>query len=83
MSHEEFSELLHREEAKRNRMWDPLTRWRMIQHLIDWADAQRQAPRCSREGCLAAQCKALNSLMVRQELKAPRKVGIEKLVGLY
>jgi hypothetical protein len=59
MTHEEFSELLRREEAKRNRLWDPLERWRMIQNLIDWADVQKTVPRNSKEGCLAAQRKLL------------------------
>lgn len=62
MTHEEFSELLHREEAKRNRMWDPVEHWRTIQEMIDWADAQKPVPRNSKEGCLAAQRKWLEKM---------------------
>jgi hypothetical protein len=59
MTHEEFSESLRDEEAKRNRMWDPVERWRMIEEMIEWADQQRPVPRNSKEGCLAAQRKWL------------------------
>jgi hypothetical protein len=59
MTHEEFSELIRREEAKRDRMWDPAERWRMIEEMIDWADSQKSVPRNSKEGCLAAQRKWL------------------------
>ncbi|MGD0516239.1 MAG: hypothetical protein ABSA26_01775 [Thermoguttaceae bacterium] len=59
MTHEEFSELIRREEAKRDRIWDPAERWRMIEEMIDWADAQKSVPRNSKEGCLAAQRKLL------------------------
>jgi hypothetical protein len=65
MTHEEFSELLSREEAKRNRVWDPAQRWQMIQKMIDWADAQRPVPRNSKEGCLAAQRKRLERMQNR------------------
>ena len=65
MTHEEFSELLHREEAKRDRMWDPADRWRMIQEMIDWADAQQSVPRNSKEGCLAAQRRMLERMNKR------------------
>ncbi len=61
MTHEEFSELLRREEEKRNRMWDPAARWQMIEDLIAWADAQKPVPRNSKEGCLAAQQKWIDS----------------------
>ncbi|HEY4759634.1 MAG TPA: hypothetical protein VIH42_03550 [Thermoguttaceae bacterium] len=62
MTHEEFSELLRREEAKRNRMWDPIKRWQMIQDMITWADAQRPIPRNSRQGCLANQRRLLGRM---------------------
>jgi hypothetical protein len=57
MTREEFSLLLRREEAKRNRLWDPMERWRMNEELIVWTDAQQPIPRNSRQGCLAAQRK--------------------------
>ena len=62
MNQEEWTELLHSEEAKRNRMWDPVERWRMIQETIDWADAQKPVPRNSKEGYLAAQRKSLERM---------------------
>ncbi len=62
MTHEEFSKLLHSEEEKRNRMWDPVERWQMIQEMIEWADAQKSVPRNSKEGCLAAQRKWLEKM---------------------
>jgi hypothetical protein len=62
MTHEEFSELIRREEAKRDRMWDPAERWRMIEEMIDWADSQKPVPRNSKEGCLAAQRKWLGRM---------------------
>jgi hypothetical protein len=65
MKQEEWTELLHREEAKRNRMWDPTERWQMIQEMIDWADAQKPVPRNSKEGCLSAQRKWLDRMQDR------------------
>ena len=29
-----------REEEKRERAWDPVTRWKAIQEMITWAEAQ-------------------------------------------
>jgi len=29
-----------REEQKRDRAWDPVTRWNAIQEMISWAEAQ-------------------------------------------
>jgi hypothetical protein len=66
MNHEEFSKLLRSEEDKRNRMWDPAERRRMIQELIDWADAQKPVLRNSKEGCLNAQRKILGSYLKRK-----------------
>jgi hypothetical protein len=62
VNQEEWTELLQSEEAKRIRMWDPVERWRMIQEMIDWADAQKPVPRNSKEGCLAAQRKWLERM---------------------
>lgn len=47
------------EEAKRERNWDPAVRWRVIQEMIAWADAQQLIPRNSREGCLREQRRRL------------------------
>jgi hypothetical protein len=62
VNHEERTELLQSEEAKRDRMWDPAERWRMIQEMIDWADAQKPVPRNSKEGCPAAQRKWMEEM---------------------
>ena len=43
------------EEAKRDRHWDPLVKWNLLQETIDWADAQAKVPRNSRENRLAEQ----------------------------
>jgi hypothetical protein len=63
----EFSELIRREEAKRNCMWDPAERWRMIEEMIDWADSQKPVPRNSKEGCLAAQRKWIERMHDRED----------------
>ena len=40
MSSEEWTDLLRREEEKRNNAYDPLLRWKHIQDTITWAEAQ-------------------------------------------
>jgi hypothetical protein len=37
-------DMLAREEAKRNRMWDPAERWRVLQDSISWAEKQLPVP---------------------------------------
>lgn len=48
-------ELNRFEEQKRAAVLDPAERWRLLQEMITWADAQRPVPRNSRAGALAAQ----------------------------
>lgn len=38
----EISELKAREEAKRDRMYDPALRWKHIQEMITWAELNMQ-----------------------------------------
>jgi len=40
MIHAESSELKAREEAKRERMTDPKQRWKQIEEMLTWAEAQ-------------------------------------------
>jgi hypothetical protein len=49
------SELKRSEEQKRAAMLDPAERWRLLQELITWADAQRPVPRNSPAGAQAAE----------------------------
>ena len=55
MTDEEFSRQKAAEEAKRERMWDPAERWRVVQEMTTWADLQRDPPRNSQAGCRKAQ----------------------------
>ena len=48
-------DLNHREEAKREAMWDPAERWRVLQEFIAWADSQAAVPRNSPQRCLELQ----------------------------
>jgi hypothetical protein len=43
------------EELKRERHMDPRTRWRLIQEMITWGEAQPTVRRNTRERCLALQ----------------------------
>ena len=44
-----------REEAKRDRCWDPRERWRTLQDTMAWADSQQVLPRNSPQSCLSRQ----------------------------
>ena len=46
---------IRREEAKRDRCVDPRERWRTMQDMIAWADAQQKPPRNSIPSCLERQ----------------------------
>lgn len=54
-----------REEAKRERNWDPTLRWRAIQETITWAEAQLPLPRNSKQACLREQARKLAALADR------------------
>ena len=47
--------LKQQEELKRDRHIDPRARWRLIQELITWGDAQPTVRRNTRERCLDEQ----------------------------
>lgn len=51
------NELKRFEEQKREAHWDPVERWRVIQEMIVWADAQATVLRNTREQCLELQRK--------------------------
>ena len=48
-------ELLRSEERKRQAHWDPAERWRVIQAMIAWADAQATVRRNTPARCLELQ----------------------------
>ncbi len=43
------------EEEKREAQWDPAERWRIIQEMIVWADAQATVRRNTPKRCLELQ----------------------------
>ncbi len=47
------------EEEKRERNWDPLTRWNALQATITWAEAQRTVQRNTRSSRLEEQARKL------------------------
>jgi hypothetical protein len=69
------SDLKRSEEQKRAAMLDPAERWRLLQEMIAWADAQRPVPRNSRAGALAAERVQL-ARIEEQDGKAPQNPGI-------
>jgi hypothetical protein len=52
-------EELAAEEQKRERNWDPQLRWKTLQDMIAWVDAQQPIPRNSRAMCLRLQAEKL------------------------
>ena len=56
-----------REEQKRERCWDPLQRWQVLQQTITWVDSQQVVPRNSRKACLAEQARLLAQLQKRKQ----------------
>lgn len=48
-------ELLRSEQRKREAHWDPAERWRVIQEMITWADAQTTVRRNTPARCLELQ----------------------------
>jgi len=51
----EMDTLKLQEELKRDRHLDPRTRWRLIQDMITWGEAQAPVRRNTRERCLYEQ----------------------------
>ncbi len=60
MTDDDLSDLKRREEAKRERCWDPAQRWRVLQETITWAESI--VHRNTREQCLAHQRRLLAAL---------------------
>lgn len=52
---------LENEEQKRERNWNPLMRWKVLQETIAWVDSQQPVPRNSRTACLRLQAEKLAS----------------------
>ena len=50
------------EEAKRDRNWDARQRWKALQDMIAWAEAQATVRRNTREACLREQAKKLRQI---------------------
>lgn len=53
------------QEALRERHWEPLERWRVIQATITWAESQKTVQRNTAQSCLKKQAKLLMSSGVR------------------
>ena len=54
-SDDDLSDLIHREEQKREAAWDAAERWRVIQETITWAEAQATVRRNTPAECLRLQ----------------------------
>lgn len=52
-------ELKRREEEKREAMWHPAERWRVLQETIAWAESQAAVPRNAPQRCLELQRRKL------------------------
>jgi hypothetical protein len=51
------ADLVRREQARRERAWDPAARWRAIQETITWAEAQATVRRNTPVACVAAEAR--------------------------
>jgi hypothetical protein len=51
--------LKQREDAKREKCWDPREQWRVLQETIAWIDSQQEVPRNSPGGCLASKLRVV------------------------
>jgi hypothetical protein len=56
---ESLSEQKAREEAKRERNWDPNQRWKVVEETLAWCEAQATVRRNTPEACLAEQNRKL------------------------
>ena len=57
-----LSELIQREQAKRDRNWDPSERWQAYLNTLAWAESQATVRRNTKEACLAHQKRLLAQL---------------------
>jgi len=55
MSQGHLDEVKRREEEKRERAWDPLQRWQVLQETIAWAESQATVRRNTPARCLELQ----------------------------
>jgi hypothetical protein len=62
---ESLNDLKAREEAKRERNWDPKVRWKVIQETLAWCAAQATVGRNTPAACLAEQQRKLAWLAER------------------
>jgi len=58
-------DLKEREESKRNRVWSPAQRWRVLQDTVTWAEAQTSVRRNLPAACLAKEHNLLAGLQSR------------------
>lgn len=56
------NDLKRAEEAKRDRNWAARQRWKALQDMIAWAEAQATVRRNTREACLREQVRKLQQL---------------------
>jgi len=54
-------DLKRAEEQKREALWDPAERWRVLQAMITWAEAQATVGRNTKRRCLELQRAKLDS----------------------
>jgi hypothetical protein len=59
MTPSEWTELIRREAEKRERNWNPQTRWKVIQDTITWIESQSTMRRNTPAACLANQRRLL------------------------
>jgi hypothetical protein len=60
-------ELKRQEEARRERCWDPLQRWQVLQDTITWAESQRTVRRNTAAACLKEQARKLAQLATENQ----------------
>jgi hypothetical protein len=65
MSDPSFDELKRREEEKREKCWDPLQRWLVIQEMITWAESLPTVRRNTPARCLELQTRLAAALARR------------------
>jgi len=54
-----FAELVAQEQGRRERVWSPADRWRVLQDTIRWAELQPTARRNTPRACLARERRLL------------------------
>jgi hypothetical protein len=66
------------EEQKREKMWDPAQRWRVLQETITWAESLPSVARNTLERCLELQKAKLAALRSPSAQHAPERRNVEK-----